>query len=151
MTRVSVRLGFVINQRYGRFRINISDTSYEFSSIIRGLINVIQHHSTFRKVETLGAGQVQRTLYNRTEKNKVCFYNHISEHSTTEKVLHLLDSIQLIPQSTTAQLTWMFVKCRTSVGSSKQALGSYISKCHFMNANPKSNTLQCFHMNYQHQ
>lgn len=66
MTRVSVCRDLpVINQGYGYFRINISDTGNDFSSIIRGLINIVQHYSTFRKIESRGAGQVQMaTLYN---------------------------------------------------------------------------------------
>lgn len=73
----------VINQWYGHLRINISDTGNDFSSIFRGLINIVRHYSTFREIETHGT----TGILHETE-NQVCFIqSHFysdAEHSTTE-------------------------------------------------------------------
>lgn len=59
------RLSQSLTKKYGYNRNNISDTGNGFSSIIRGLFNRVQHYSTFRKIETHGAGQVRvAILYN---------------------------------------------------------------------------------------
>lgn len=73
------RLVPVINQWYGHFRINISDTGNDFSSIFRGLINIVRHYSTFREIETRGTtGILHGAEIKKKKKIKFALYNHIS-------------------------------------------------------------------------
>lgn len=53
-----------MNQWYSYFRINcVSDTGNDFSSIIRGLMDIVQCYSTFREIETHGVGQKQMAIW----------------------------------------------------------------------------------------
>lgn len=127
-----------INQWYGYFRINVSDTGNDFSSIIRGL-NIVRY-STFREIETHGAGQVR--MASCTTENQVCFIqSHFysnAEHSTTENFYICwtqYSSFLEAPLYSEHGSWWYDTEHRTSIGNSKQALGQYISMRHFMNAN----------------
>lgn len=125
---------------------NVSDTGNDFSSIIRGLINIVQRYSTFREIETHGAGQVQ--MASCTTENQVCFIqSHFysdAGHSTTEKNI----SAHSLKHHCTAIIWRFLIQHRTSIGNSKQALGQYISMRHFMNANLNQIHCKSFHMNY---
>lgn len=68
----------VINQWYGYVRINVSDTGNDFSSIIRGLINIVRHYSTFREIETHGERGTRTNGDHVQRKIKFALYNHIS-------------------------------------------------------------------------
>ena len=131
----------VINQWYGYFRINISDTGNDFSSIIRELINMVQRYSTFREIETHGAGQVQMAVFLQ-RKIKFALYNHISRATLNIPPLKNLTSVGFgTAHSLKHHCTANIEVCdRTQnieqvFGNRKQALGRYISMRHFMNAN----------------
>ena len=66
-----------VNQRYGYFRSNVSDTGNDFSSIIRGLIDIVRRYSTFKR--NRNAWRRDRYKWHLVQREiKFALYNHIS-------------------------------------------------------------------------
>lgn len=142
-----------LNQWYGYFRIHISDTGNDFSSIIRGLMDRVRHYSTFRKIETHGAEQVQMAvLYNGKSSllYTITFLEYSAGHSTTEKFIFTgLGTAHSLKHHCTANMeVYGTTMDREQVLGIVSRLWGITFLCVTLWMLISINTLQSFHMNY---